>query len=394
MESIDLRYQPSVIELSQKALQNNISYLKKGVGKGVRLSSVIKGNAYGHGISTFLPMAERCGIDHFSVFSADEAWRAMQARTSDASDVMIMGMIADEAIEWAVEQGVSFYLFEMGRLESAVAAAIKTGMRARVHIQLETGMNRIGFEEEELDQLLASLERNHEWIAVEGVCTHFAGAESIANHVRIEEQKRKFSRMVFRFRSGLFDPFLLHAASSAATFAYPDTRYDMVRIGIAQYGYWPSREVYMLMRKNDYDFTENPLERVIRWRSKVMSVKEVGEGEFVGYGTIYLTNRPETIATVPVGYTHGFGRNLTNIGHVLVRGERVRVVGQVNMNMLTIDVTDVPQVQRGDEVVLIGKQGEQEISVASFGELTNNLNYEVLTRLPSELPRLVFGGDS
>ena len=118
-----------------------------------------------------------------------------------------------------------------------------------------------------------------------------------------------------------------------------------------------------------------------------MSTKCVEEGEFIGYGNVYLAGRQMKIATVPIGYTHGFGRNLTNTGFVLIRGERAAVVGLVNMNMITVDVTDIAGAKKGDEVVLIGYQGDDEISVASFGEMTNNLNYEVLTRLPSSIPR-------
>jgi len=122
-----------------------------------------------------------------------------------------------------------------------------------------------------------------------------------------------------------------------------------------------------------------------------MSTKWVEEGEFIGYGNVFLTSRKIRIATVPIGYTHGFGRNLTNVGYVLINGERARVVGIVNMNMLTVEITDMPDAKKGDEVVMIGKQDGQEITVASFGEMSNNLNYEVLTRLPAGIPRNVNG---
>ena len=163
--------------------------------------------------------------------------------------------------------------------------------------------------------------------------------------------------------------------------------YDMVRVGIAQYGFWPSRETYMHILKNNQSFTKDPLIRVLNWKSEIMSTKWVGEGEFIGYGNVFMTSRKIRIATVPIGYTHGFGRNLTNAGYVLIKGERARVVGLVNMNMLTVEITDMPGAQKGDEVVIIGRQNGQEITVASFGEMSNNLNYEVLTRLPASIPR-------
>ncbi|MEX0771335.1 MAG: alanine racemase [Balneolaceae bacterium] len=386
---IDLKLQPSCIEISKSALENNLKFIRERIGDGVKISSVIKGNAYGHGIETFLPMAERCGISHFSVFSADEALKALRARTKAHTHVMIMGLIADEALEWAIENDVSFYVFEMGRLRHAVEAAGKVGRKARIHLQLETGMHRIGFEPEEHEEIIRILHQHPDRLKLEGICTHFAGAESVANYVRIQQQKKRFRDAVEVFRKEFPEIPAIHAANSAAMLGYPDTIYNMVRIGIAQYGFWPSREVYMLLKKEDRQKGKDPLKRILRWTSKVMSVKEVEEGEFVGYGNIHMTNRKERIASVPIGYAHGFGRNLTNTGFVLIRGERAKVVGLVNMNMLTVDVTDIEGVRKGDEVVIVGIQGEREITLAAFGELSNNLNYEVLVRLPADLPRLV-----
>jgi len=133
----------------------------------------------------------------------------------------------------------------------------------------------------------------------------------------------------------------------------------------------------------------DPLRRVLRWRSRIMHVKDVPPGEFVGYGTSYLTTRPQKIALVPVGYTHGFARRLSNLGQVLLRGRRAPVIGLVNMNVMTIDVTDFGDVRRDEEVVIIGRQRKAHISVASFSDLTRYLNYELLVRIPSEIPRIV-----
>ena len=133
----------------------------------------------------------------------------------------------------------------------------------------------------------------------------------------------------------------------------------------------------------------DPLKRVLTWKSRVMSIKQVGPGEFVGYGTSYLTTRPHRVATVPVGYFHGFPRSLSNVGRALIRGRRVAIVGYINMSMLLINVTDVPDASVDDEIVLIGKQNKSQITVGSFSDLTNLLNYEVLVRIPSEIPRVV-----
>lgn len=385
-------YAPSSIELSKSAFYKNITFLKDYIGEDVVFSSVIKGNAYGHGIEQFVPMAEECGIRHFSVFSADEAKRACEARTDKESHIMIMGMIDNGKLEWAIRNELSFYVFENDRLKAAIAYARTLDKAARVHLHLETGMNRTGLEPEELEETVKLIRENSKYLQVEGICTHYAGAESVGNHVRVTNQIENFHRLHAELKEMGIVAKYRHTACSAATLNYPETIMDMVRIGIAQYGFWPNRETYMKFVKNHSDIDKehkDPLKRVMKWKSLVMSTKMVEPGEFVGYGNTYQTSRQQKIATVPIGYSHGFGRNLTNVGIVLINGQRAPVAGLVNMNFLTVDVTDIPNVEKGDEVVIIGKQGNEEMTVASFSEMTNYLNYEVLVRIPSSLPRTI-----
>ena len=381
---------PSVIELDEGALKNNIRFLKNRANNSVKLSSVIKGNAYGHGITNFLPMAEASGMNHFSVFSADEALKAKKTQSRPDTNIMIMGMIRNDELEWAIEKEVEFYLFELDRLHATIKMAKKMKQRARVHLQIETGMNRTGFEETTWRHLFETVRKHPEEIKLEGICTHFAGAESVANYYRIENQDKQLNKALNLAKEILGELPPVHAASSAAYLSQPEMHYDMARIGIAQYGFWPSRETYMhVMKTLDLKQGEDPLKRVLRWKSEIMNIKWVDSGDFIGYGNIYLAGRKMKIATVPIGYTHGFGRNLTNAGYVLIHGTRAGVVGLVNMNMITINVTHIEGAKKGDEVVLIGGQGDDEITVASFGEMTNNLNYEVLVRLPTTIPRIV-----
>jgi alanine racemase len=383
-------FSSSCIELSRSALRKNIRFVRKQVGAEVRFSSVVKGNAYGHGIEVFVPLAEECGIRHFSVANADEALRVHRS-TTENSDIMIMGCADGEALEWAVTKQISFYVFDFRRLEEALSIARRCGIPARIHLEFETGMNRTGLERECLDRIVETIMDNTDSLIVEGVCTHYAGAESIANYKRIQDQIAAFTLSWEFVRERGLNARLLHTAASAAALAYPETRMDMVRIGIAQYGYWPSKEIEMhyIARSGPTRRYVDPLKRVLRWKSRVISVKSVKQGEFIGYGTSYLSTRPQRIAVVPVGYFHGFRRSLSNLGRALIRGRQVGIVGYVNMSMLIINVTDVPGVEIGDEVVLIGKQNKSQITVSSFSDMSNMLNYEVLVRLPSEIPRVV-----
>ncbi|MEZ5358726.1 MAG: alanine racemase [Candidatus Zixiibacteriota bacterium] len=382
----------SYIELSKSALKKNIQFLKKQIGPHATMSSVVKANAYGHGIEKFIPLAEQCGIRHFSVFSAEEALRVFRARTKN-SDIMITGSVDNEALEWAIVNDISFYIFNLDRLKETNRIAKNLDTQARIHLELETGLNRTGLTGENLQKAIALILDNPRLIQLEGVCTHLAGAESIANYKRILEQLASYDEQCALLRRQGLDCGLRHTAASAAALTYPESRMDMVRIGIAQYGFWPSNETkmqYILKHESESDTRYNdPLKRVLTWKSHIMNLKKIKPGEFVGYGTSYQTMKKQTIASVPIGYFHGFGRNLSNLGRVLINGRRVNVIGNVNMNMLMVNVSELQNPRVGDEVVIIGKQQRSQITVSSFSDMSNLLNYEALVRLPAEIPRVV-----
>jgi len=378
------------IELSESALRRNLRFLRRQIGTGVRLVSVVKANAYGHGLDVFVPLAENCGQREFAVFSATEAAAVIAARTHPGTRVMIMGHIENGDLDWAIANDVAFYVFNLHRLDGALRAAQRVGRPARIHLELETGLHRTGFNTRTLPAALKRIAAAPDLLRVEGVCTHFAGAESLANHYRIRRQIETFASLTGVMQGHAVPLGARHSACSAAALNYPETRMDLVRIGIAQYGFWPSQESRMeFLRRHDLRRNTSPLERILSWKSRVMDLKSVPAGEYVGYGNLYLTTRRQRLAAVPTGYHHGFARTLSNLGHVLIRGHRCPVAGVVNMNMLTADVTDAPGVAIGDEVVLIGTQGRQEVTVGAFGEMARDLNYEVLVRLPAEIPRIV-----
>jgi len=377
----------STIELSQSALLNNLDFIRSQIGSDVRISSVVKGNAYGHGIEYFVPMAEKAGIDHFSVFSANEANTVKKAAESDP-EIMVMGWLDNNELEWAIKNGISFWIFDPERLDHAIAISKSLNNKAKIHLEIETGMNRTGLDETELEYVQMKFLDNAEHLELEGICTHYAGAESVSNFVRVHRQISRFNKIYKKITRLGLHPKIKHTASSAAAMSYPRTRMDMVRIGIMQYGFWPSVETlvqYLHSRSNNLD----PLNRVISWKSKIMSLKNVEQGEFISYGTTYLATEPKRIAVIPVGYSHGYSRMLSNQGRVLIRGQRVAVIGMVNMNMLIADVTSIPDVMLGDEVIIIGRQEDLEISVSSFSEISDQVNYELLVRLPGNTSRNV-----
>jgi alanine racemase len=384
--------QPSWIELDSAALKKNIRYLKKRIGKETQFVSVIKGNAYGHGIEEFVPLAEASGVHCFAVYDAYEAQRTLQVKRRD-SHLIILGMLDDDQMDWVIDNEIAFYVFTLERLRSAIHWARKIKKKARIHLELETGMYRTGLEEEILPEVVQLIKKNSRYLMVEGICTHFAGAESIANFSRIQEQSANFERLRRSLKKQGIIAKYYHSACSAAALIYPQTIMDMVRFGIAHYGFWPSMETKMKnLLSEEVKFTRDPLKTVLSWKSRVMSVKSVERGKFVNYGNAFLATKNMRLATVPIGYYHGYNRSLSNFGHVLIHGKRADVIGMVNMNMFMVNISHLPSVKAGDEVVLIGKQGDMQISVASFSELSNMINYELLARLPYQIPRRVISG--
>lgn len=384
-------YQPvqhtSYIELSRSAFRSNLQFIHQLLGPQVQLSAVVKGNAYGHGLEQITALCLEAGLRHLSVFSAHEAQRIHQFAKQPLT-IMIMGYIDEADMPWAIANQVEFFVFEPQRLRTAAAVARELGQKALVHLEVETGMNRTGFEAHELSQTVSLLKEYRQEIELVSLCTHFAGAEEMANYLRIRQQLERYNSIYNYFVAQGIRPRLRHTACSAASLNYPETRMDLVRIGIMLYGFWPNLETRIMHMRHQPE-QPDPLRRLISWKSKIMSVKEVKMGEFIGYGTSYLASKNMRIATVPVGYAYGFSRSLSNVGRALVCGQRVGVVGVVNMNMMMVDISDVADAQKGDEVVLIGRQGKLDITVSSFSEMSQQLNYEMLTRLPADIPRTI-----
>jgi alanine racemase len=380
---------PLKIEISKSAILHNIKFVRQLIDEDVTYYSVVKGNAYGHGIETYCKVVFEAGVQHFCTYTAEEAYRVWKTTDGKAA-ILIMGYIAPNELEWVIENDIEFFVFEEKRLQDAITTAKKINKKALVHIELETGMNRTGFPIEDLDTVLSTIDSNASCMEAKGICTHFAGAESITNYHRVKKQQSRFKKVVKKLKKNQQLPLLVHSSCSAAVIAYPKSKHNMVRIGILQYGFYPSREI-LVNYLNHNEGKENILQpkRVLSWKSSVMDIKDVKAGEFIGYGTSFFSNTPTKIAIIPVGYSLGFNRNLSNLGRVLINGKRLNIIGTINMNALTVNITDLEDIKIGDEVVLIGKQGEMEISVSSFSDAGNLPNYELLTRLPAEIPRVL-----
>jgi alanine racemase len=399
------KYPVSRIEISRKAYQHNLRFIQSLLGKRCLFSSVIKANAYGHQISTFTELAISEGVKHFSVFNTEEAyqcllsakkWIGSQEKTSSLPGIMIMGDCEGSGLEWAIKNGIEVFMFDFQRLTEAIAIAKKIGTKAKIHIEVETGLNRTGFELYDFEKLTDLLKESSEDIEILGLCTHYAGAETIANYFRIQQQYKNYQLAQKRLKAAGIKVKRRHVLCSAGIINYPKMKMEMARVGVLQYGFWPTPETkvsFLTQHEAGLSPTDEAghsyIHRLMSWKSAVMAIKDVSKGQFVGYGTSFMADRQMKIATIPVGYGYGYARSLSNQGAVLVKGIRCQVVGVVNMNVIMVDVTNVQNLQKGDEVILIGEENGQEISVSSFSDLSNQLNYEMLSRIPADIPRLI-----
>lgn len=376
----------SRIELSQSSLKANFNFLKKKIGNDVLISAVVKANAYGHGILDYVPIAEKCGINHFSVASSFEAEEVIEVKKPETR-VMIMGIIYEEDIAWAIEHEIEFYVYNYDRLAFVCDEAKRLEKKARIHLEVETGANRTGVSKKEFSKCLTLIKKCAANVDFVGLCTHFGGAETFANDFKIQKQFKIFNEFYAVCKKRKILPKMRHLASSAAALSFAKSRYEMVRIGVAQYGYWPSPDVYYHHLNETGKSSEKGLKRIFSWKTDIMDIRHVDEGEFIGYGTAFQAIRDMKVAVLPLGYSNGYPRGLSNRGHVLIRGKKAPITGLINMNLFMVDVSHIPNVEVGDEVVLIGRQKNNHIGVASFTQTTQLRNQEMMSRLPAAIPR-------
>ncbi|MFQ5584667.1 MAG: alanine racemase [Calditrichia bacterium] len=371
---------------SEPAYRANLHFFRKLVGKNVELSVVVKSNAYGHGLLPVANLAVKHGADSFCVHSLDEALKLRRAGFQQ--DILIMGYISLVRLQEAVEGNFRIVVYNQETLERLNKAGQKLNRPARVHLKLETGTYRQGVDEKELPAFLNALKKS-DGIKPEGIYTHFANIEDTTRHEYAYLQLNLFKKMVAVVRQAGFPDIKLHTACSAATLLFPETHFDMVRLGISQYGLWPSRETFLSYKIKHSKNDENVLQPVLTWKTRVAQVKTVPAKHTIGYGCTYQTTRDTRIAVLPVGYADGYDRRLSNQAHVLIRGRRAPVRGRVCMNLTMVNITDIPGVSLEDEVVLLGKQGSEEITAEYLAGLAGTINYEFVTRINWEIERVV-----
>lgn len=361
------------LEIDLDAIRKNVQYLRTQTGAVVM--AIVKANAYGHGLVEVARAASSAGAAWLGVARIDEALALRRAEIN--TPILVMGDTAPERVPEAVANHISLGLHFPEMIPAYAAQARSTGQPLCVHAKLDSGMGRLGvFPEEGMGFLYAILE--HPEIKLEGMYTHFARADEPEQDTT-RWQLERFTRLVHEVEAAGIRPALIHAANSAAALYFPGARFDMVRPGIAIYGLQPSSEAPL---------TDN-FRPALTWKARLASIKELPENYGIGYGHRYTTSKQERIGVIQVGYADGLRRRLGNI--VLVGGKRVPVVGGVCMDQCMISLDSVPTAKIGDEVVLIGSQGNARISAEEIGQAWGSVNYDVVCGLSARVTRIYHG---
>ncbi len=378
------------IEVDKKALKNNYQVFRSIVPKKCRLMSVVKSNAYGHGIIDFSKEISRLGIDWLGVDSVIEALALRKAGIK--KPILVLGHTLPEMLKLAIENDISITVPSFEVLDAL--KKIKVKKPAKIHIKVDTGMGRQGFLVSDLPKILNQLKDNRQAlnVEIEGLYTHFAAAKNPSFPKYTYSQLEEFKKWVNAFEEVGFNP-IKHVAASSGTLIFPDTHFDLVRIGIAMYGLWPSPEVEAFCKD------KLKLQPVLSWKTVVGEIKKLPKGSKIGYDLTETLTKDSLVAICPIGYWHGFPRSLSSIGWVLVGGKKCRVLGRVSMDMIAVDVSGIspnskplpaPKLRQagkirnpriGDEVVILGRQSGEEVSADELARLADTTNYEIITRI-------------
>jgi alanine racemase len=370
------------VELDQAAPDHNLRELRKGLEKGTSLCVVVKANAYGHGVQEMVPLLS--SADWFAVNSLEEGIELREF--GERRPVLVLGHVPLDALRKAVARNLDLTVYNEETLEALRQQDLGSIGPVRLHLKVETGTGRQGILPSEVEGFVGQL-KSVAGAKLVGVSTHFANIEDTLNHDYAQAQLDRFDEVLnFLDRLSIRTEFV-HTAATAAGILFTKTHFNLVRAGIGVYGLWPSRETYLSTLLGHRPVPD--LRPVLTWKTRIVQIKNLPEGSYVGYGCTYRATRPIRVAVLPVGYADGYDRKLGNTAYVLIRGKRAPVIGRICMNLTMVDISDNPQAGLEEEVVLLGRDGEERVSAETMAEWAGTINYEIVTRISPLLPRRV-----
>ncbi len=364
---------PTCVEIDLDAIVGNLAAVQRRVSPA-RVMAVVKANAYGHGLQSIAEATAQAGAEYLGVALAQEGVELREKRIQ--TPILVLGGFFEDEVKAFLQYDLEATVYDWPRAVALSQRAVALGKRAKVHVKVDTGMGRVGVNWREAVGFVREVQ-SLRGLELLGIYTHFASSDA-ADKSFAQRQLRRFREVVTELdRQGVTIP-LKHAANSGAVLDLPESYFDMVRVGLLIYGYYPSRET-----------TESvAVSPALRLKSRVIAVKDVPPGTVVSYNSTYRTGSKTRIATVPIGYGDGYNRLLSNRGEVLIRGRRHKVVGAVCMDQIMVDVGGDAEVVPGDEVVLLGRQGGEEITIYEICDKLNTIPYEVTCWISERVPRL------
>jgi alanine racemase len=387
---------PCRVEISRSAFEENYRFLSKLAGSQAELLAMVKANAYGHSLELCAPAAVRAGARWLGVTSVEEGIEARRL-CPDARILVISGPFANDGEE-IVRNRLTAVVWDPWHFDVLEAAARKLGIRSvSIHLEIDTGMSRQGVDPDLMDDLLGRFRRDFP-LRLEGVMTHLFAADEADGQVT-EDQLSRMNAALIRIKAAGIHPGILNVGNSAALICGQtraiqtlSARYEMkalMRPGLALYGVVPEFDPrYSPAEPVSLTQVRRRLRPVLSWKSEVVSVRSVQPGAVVGYNGTFVATEPMRLALLAVGYGDGLDRRLGNRFALLVRGRRAPMIGRVNMDQAVIDVTDIPDVTPGDEVVLIGQQGEETITAYDHARAAETIPWEIFTRIAGRVPRV------
>lgn len=367
------------LEISKSALLNNIAELKKNIRQQTKFIAVVKANAYGHGLLEVVSVIKN-EVDQLASFHFEDL--LLLRRKKIVQPLLCLGHLASDQIELAIKNNIEVTVSTFDVLLAAKKISAKK--KLKLHICVDSGLGRDGFVEDDLKKLVELLaDKNFQKnIEVVGLYAHFASSDDS----NFDSYTKNQIAILKKWQKSLSEIGLnpaVHASASAATLRQKAIDFDMVRVGLAIYGLWPSQEIKK-QRQN-----KNKLQQVLSWKVKIAEVKNMKKGSAISYGCTHILKRDSKIAVLPIGYFDGISRLSSNCGFALVRGKKVPQIGRVTMNLIVLDVTDVEGVKQGDVVTILGCDKKSQITAEDWALWAKTSNYEIVTRLNSFLPRIV-----
>ena len=369
---------PTVVEIDLKNLEHNLKVLRTIVGSDVNILAVVKADAYGHGSIPITKRLAEKGVWGFGVALVEEGIE-LRLNKIENPILVLNGVETYEALQYAIEYDLTPVIFNYYQLSLFRDYIKRNGFKERlkVHLKVDTGMNRLGFTDEEFSRFIEEYWREFSWLSIEGVMSHLAYADDSEEELT-KRQYLKFKRVIERLHRIGIHPKYKHLANSASIIRFPYTHFNMVRPGLMLYGVNPTNGRFRV---------ELDLKPVMRLKTKIIQIKMLKPGDRVSYGGSFVAKRPTKIAVLPIGYGDGIPRLLSNRGEVLVKGRRAKIVGNICMDLLMIDVTEIEDIREGEDVIILGRDGEEEISAESIAALLGTIPYEVLTSISLRIPR-------